>query len=199
MHRGLQMPILECLNIPLIKAPSPPNQRPIAITNPVQTLIAFGPGVVVEVGFDPALFGVPPPPPTITPSDEAASTRPIGAPAPIITEGTLQVTAPIAIIPVLALIDTGASVSCIDDTLAQNLQLPIIDRVPIGGVGGNHILNQYLCKVTIPQLNIARAGTFIGANLASGGQMHRALVGRDFLASMLFVYNGVSGKATLAV
>src|SRR5579872_1427467 len=51
-----------------------------------------------------------------------------------------------SIIQVNALVDTGASESCIDDMLATQLNLPIIDRIPVAGVGGQHEANIYLAQ-----------------------------------------------------
>ena len=162
----------------------------------------------MEIGFDPTLFGFPQSPSgfasdaggNLTPSDIGASFP--DAPTAATAENLPSlVTAPTPpqIMPVLALLDTGASASCIDDSIAQQLNLPVINRVSVGGVGGSHQLNQYLCRISIPQLNFVKTGAFIGAGLAQGGQLHRALIGRDFLANMLLMYDGISGKAKLAV
>jgi len=43
-----------------------------------------------------------------------------------------------------ALIDTGATMSCIDDQLAQQLGLPLINQVQSAGVHGSAPLNVYL-------------------------------------------------------
>src|SRR6266404_5701600 len=52
-----------------------------------------------------------------------------------------------------ALVDTGASESCIDNLLAVELGLPIIDRQPISGIAGTHVVNMYLAQFHIPVLN----------------------------------------------
>jgi predicted aspartyl protease len=97
-----------------------------------------------------------------------------------------------------ALIDTGATMSCIDDQLAQQLGLPLINQVQSPGVHGSAPLNVYLAYLLIPSLSVAQTGEFIGANMAAGGQFHRALLGRTLLQNMLLVYDGRSGSVKLA-
>jgi hypothetical protein len=68
-------------------------------------LVEFGPTLFVDIGFDPAY-------------QPAARI----APTPGITK-------------VWALVDTGATMSCIDTQLAATLALPIIDKRSYGGAG----------------------------------------------------------------
>ena len=97
-----------------------------------------------------------------------------------------------------ALIDTGAGDSCIDEDLANELGLPLVDRQTCSGVGGEHELNLYLGHIRIPGQQICW-GRFIGAKLASGRQMHRALIGRAQLVGMILIYDGRTGAVTLSV
>lgn len=97
------------------------------------------------------------------------------------------------------LIDTGAYQSCIDEQLAQQLQLPLVNQQVASGVGGQITLNVYLAYIAIPALGQTQAGMFTGALLAAGGGHHRALLGRTLLADMLLVYDGKSGSVKLAV
>jgi hypothetical protein len=97
-----------------------------------------------------------------------------------------------------ALVDTGASQSCIDDALAVQLNLPIVDRQKIAGVGGNHEVNMYLAQVHVPPLNFVINGSFAGVNLIGGGQQHHALIGRTFLQSFTMIYEGRTGTVTLS-
>ena len=192
MRAGSRMPILECFALPFIQPSTQPSQPPQILGTPNQHLIASGLCVVIEVGFDPALFGAVAPVPVSSgpPGVSPPSNLPTGnLPTPPIQQ----------VCSVLALIDTGASNSCIDEGLAQQLNLPLINKIPVGGVGGSHILNQYLCRLVIPQLNFSRAGAFIGVHLAQGGQMQQALIGRDFLSQMILIYDGIRGRTTLAV
>jgi hypothetical protein len=76
----------------------------------------------------------------------------------------------------LALLDTGASDSCIDQGLADYLSLPLVDRWRAGGVGGSHEMNVYLAALTIPTLGITKNGLFMAVRLAESGQTHKVLI-----------------------
>lgn len=93
-----------------------------------------------------------------------------------------------------ALIDTGASASCIDEGLAQRLGLTVIDRRQVGGVAGTQLHNVYLALVVIPALNLQNLGPFIGVNLRG---LHKIIVGRDFLVHTVLIYDGLTGSITL--
>lgn len=97
-----------------------------------------------------------------------------------------------------ALIDTGASESCIDNELAKSLGLTQIDVITIAGVGGPQDHPVYLCSILIPSLNLAQYGRFAGVNLALGGQTHKVLLGRTFLNGTIMIYDGIRGQVTLA-
>lgn len=97
-----------------------------------------------------------------------------------------------------ALVDTGASECCMDNLLATQLNLPIIDERPIGGVGGRHMANMYLAQVRVPSLNFVVYGAFAGVHLAEGGQVHRALIGRTFLRAFRMTYNGITGTVVVS-
>ncbi|WP_040566083.1 aspartyl protease family protein [Magnetospirillum molischianum] len=97
-----------------------------------------------------------------------------------------------------ALLDTGAAESCIDDSLARSINLPIIDRVMVSGVGGATEVNVYLAHIVVPAIGYIQWGRFAGALLTNGGQVHRALIGRTLLRDVLVVYDGREGKVKLA-
>lgn len=96
-----------------------------------------------------------------------------------------------------ALVDTGALQSCIDAGLAQELQLPLVDRVQVSGVGGTHSLNAYLAQISVPSLKRTIFGTFAGVQLEAGGQVHRVLIGRTFLQHCMLVYDGSAGNVVI--
>jgi len=98
---------------------------------------------------------------------------------------------------VRALVDTGASESCIDSLLAAQLKLPVVDRRQIAGAGGAHTVNVHLAQVRVPLLNKTILGYFTAVHLAAGGQMHRALIGRTFLKHFTMVYEGRTGTVTI--
>lgn len=97
-----------------------------------------------------------------------------------------------------ALVDTGATESCIDNKLAEELGLPVIDEMDMSGVGGMRKHNVYLASVSIPDLEFLQYGRFAGVDLRDGGQEHQALLGRTFLQNVILIYDGLRAQVTLA-
>ena len=100
----------------------------------------------------------------------------------------------------LALIDTGASTTCIDEQAANSLHLPTVDVVNVATASQAFAqLNVYPIRIEIIgatqpiNLDLPRA---IGAPLAAQDLL--LLVGRDVLQHCTLFYNGV-GEITLAV
>jgi predicted aspartyl protease len=137
-------------------------------TNGPQLLTQYGPTLFVDIGFDPTFR---PDAPTI--------------PAP-------------GLKGIEALVDTGASISCIDNILAASLNLPVIDRRPISGVHGCADANVYLAQVRVPGLEFTIYGEFIGVDLQAGGQWHKALIGRTFLRHFTMTYEGRTGTVIIS-
>jgi len=98
-------------------------------------------------------------------------------------------------VPINALVDTGATESCIDSTLAMNLNLPIADRRTVSGVHGAGEVNVHIGQIHIPSLAFTLYGPFAAVDLAAGGQSHLALIGRTFLAHFKMFYDGRTGTA----
>lgn len=96
-----------------------------------------------------------------------------------------------------ALIDTGATYSCIDADLAMQLELPIVDQQRYGGIGGEVELNIHLAQIRARSLNFTLHGRFAAVKLAAGGQRHTVLIGRDFLRHFQMHYDGLSGSVIL--
>lgn len=97
------------------------------------------------------------------------------------------------------LIDTGASVTCIDQEAATRAGLAIVDSGPMhSATHANEIVPIYAGRLNIQGLagNIDSKRAF-GANLAS--QELIILVGRDVLASCIFVYNGVDSSFSISL
>jgi len=130
-------------------------------------LMAKGPTMIVDIGFDPKY-------------NSAAPSVPIAG------ERGIE-----------ALVDTGATESCIDTQLATKLNLPVIDRQPIGGIGGKMMANIYLAQLYIPALNYVIYGNFAGVELVAGGQIHKALIGRTFLRNFTMTYSGPTGDVKI--
>lgn len=106
----------------------------------------------------------------------------VAVPAPLVAE---------------ALIDTGASVTCIDDDLARRLQLPVIDRMTMTSAShAAHPANVYPIRVEFTGLGLERTvNKAMGAVLAPQGV--QMLIGRDLLAEAVFIYNGREGEFTI--
>ncbi|MYC31119.1 MAG: hypothetical protein F4X65_13680 [Chloroflexi bacterium] len=96
-----------------------------------------------------------------------------------------------------ALVDTGAMESCIDSSLASELNLLVVDRQTIAGVGGSQNVNVYAAQLYIPSLNYVIYGNFCGVHLAEGLQPHLALIGRTFLRNHTLFYDGRTGVVQL--
>jgi len=96
-----------------------------------------------------------------------------------------------------ALVDTGSGECCIDDMLATQLNLPRVDRRPVGGIGGKMMANVYLAQIRVPSLDFIVYGRFAGVHLRAGGQIHQALIGRTFLRYFNMSYDGLTGKVKL--
>jgi hypothetical protein len=131
-------------------------------------LVLIGPTLLVDIGFD-------------------QDYRPGPAAKPVLGITGIQ-----------ALVDTGATESCIDNLVGHDLGLPVVDRRPIAGVHGSKPANIYLAQVHVPSLSFTIYGFFAGVDLAAGGQIHRALIGRTFLRNFTMVYEGGTGTVTLS-
>jgi len=133
-----------------------------------EVLILLGPTIAVDIGFDP----------TFDPT-KPASPKP-------------------GLSGLKALIDTGASISCIDSLLAAQLGLPISDRRFTSGAHGAKEVNFHLAQIHVPSLHHTIYGQFAAVDLIAGGQQHHALLGRTFLYQFQMTYDGMTGAVTLS-
>ena len=97
-----------------------------------------------------------------------------------------------------ALVDTGATHSCVDSVLALSISLPVVGRARIAGVGGQSEVNEHLAQIEIPALDFTVYRIFDGVHLRSGGIPYAALLGRDFLQHVTLVYNGRTGSVVIS-
>jgi hypothetical protein len=133
-----------------------------------ELLTSHGPTLFVDIGFDPSF-------------------------------DPKQIHPPVAAInQIWALVDTGAAESCIDSLLATQLNLPIVDRRPVSGAHGTKDVNIHLCQIYVPSLKRTIFGAFAAVDLAAGGQIHKALIGRTFLQHHTMVYEGLTGAVTIS-
>ena len=100
--------------------------------------------------------------------------------------------------PVPALIDTGATYSCIDSALAEDLDLPIIGRAKVAGAHGIGEVNEHLAQIYVPGLGLTIHGAFDGVHLRAGGMPHDVLLGRSFLQRVTMHYEGATGKVVIS-
>ena len=133
-----------------------------------ELLVANGPTLLVEVGFDP-------------------NYRIDSGERPDIPDDLLP-----------ALVDTGALESFIDAELAQELGLFVAEQGRVAGVGGITNADIYMGQIYVPALNWTIYGRFAGARLQAGRQPYYALIGRTFLQNFTLVYAGRSGAVTLS-
>lgn len=168
-------PIANCGFPPLVLVPG--STPPRFITGR-DLLVMKGPTVGVEIGFNQAFFHADP-----AVVQEAIASVHAQPPAQLLD----------------ALIDTGATESCIDEDLAKELQLPLIDRAKGSGIGGTEDFSIYLGYIRIAALGFVQFGRFMGVKLRAGQQPHQALLGRSMLKDMLLVYDGRDGSVRLAI
>ncbi|MBI2823099.1 MAG: retropepsin-like domain-containing protein [Planctomycetia bacterium] len=115
--------------------------------------------------------------------------------APLLERGE-AVPAPIS---GFALLDTGASNTCIDDAAAKKLGLPVIDVAKLTSASHSDTpVNVYPAHIELlAGANIAfDVDRAMGAALDCQGLL--VLIGRDFLQSCTLFYNGPAGQITLS-
>ena len=100
--------------------------------------------------------------------------------------------------PLLALVDTGASVSCVDSRLARGLRLPVAGSQVMAGAHGAETVDFYRAQIYVPDLDFVIDGHLPSANLIAGKQPYFALLGRDFLSNFTMVYEGGTGLVTIS-
>jgi hypothetical protein len=87
-----------------------------------------------------------------------------------------------------AMIDTGASDTCIDYRIAHALKLRQIDQRTIGTVGGPIQDAVFLGVLEIPQLGFKRLDRFFAPKIERIN--YSVLIGRSVLKEFLFTYDG---------
>lgn len=97
-----------------------------------------------------------------------------------------------------ALLDTGASRTCVDRDVIQRLNIPSIGIERVYTPQGSEEQYKYPVRVSFPGTPLPSVdfGSAYGATLKEQGII--ALIGRDLLAHFVFTYNGPGGFITLA-
>jgi len=101
-----------------------------------------------------------------------------------------------------ALIDTGATRTCADESALSHLGINPIGLVAMGTAGGPTQCSLFPARLWFPSLNLgADFDSLVGVNLQGQvilGQQLTVLIGRDVLSRGLLVYSGSGGFFTLA-
>ena len=95
-----------------------------------------------------------------------------------------------------ALIDTGASLTAVDEEVCRQLGLQPTGIVNISHANGSTPRNTYPIQIIfpgtpLPSLLLASA---LSVDLSCGTPRHIALLGRDLLSNLRMVYNGPVGR-----
>jgi len=100
--------------------------------------------------------------------------------------------------PGVALIDTGASISAIDEQIAKDLRIPVVDRGRMSSASRESTpCNLYPVEFTIGNTIVVQVPRAMGAVIRQKGFI--AIIGRDILQSCTLIYNGPLGTVTLAM
>ena len=96
------------------------------------------------------------------------------------------------------MIDTGASVTAVEESVLLALGLLATDIVETTVPGGQSLQPLYACDVSFPGTPIPTipVNPVVGIRLA--GLRYFALIGRDLLQQCQLTYNGAEGFWTLA-
>jgi len=101
-----------------------------------------------------------------------------------------------------ALIDTGASRTCVDQAVLSSLMIKPISTVTMFSANGQAIHEICPTKLYFPSLKLSiDFGSVISVNLEGQDILDKpliVLVGRDILSNTLFFYNGSSGLFVFA-
>lgn len=97
-----------------------------------------------------------------------------------------------------ALIDTGASLCAVDQSVVQSLDIPPIGSSTIQTPAGASQRPTYPASLSFPGTTLPNISfvDFIGSPLQASGIV--AIIGRNVLMDFVFVYNGPGGFVSLA-
>jgi Aspartyl protease len=98
----------------------------------------------------------------------------------------------------IALIDSGADMSMIRKELAQQLDLRVVDTSLSYGIHGPRTTPDpvYELRYRVEALGEVMSERFVGVDLMPETPI---ILGREFLANKIMIYDGVVGRVTLAV
>ncbi len=103
---------------------------------------------------------------------------------------------------VIALIDTGASITSIDKNVLNQLGYPPYGTVNLATASGQVTVPLYLVRLilfsNVPDVRariVLDNVTVAAVDLSA--QQYKALIGRDILRNILLIYDGVAGQITI--
>lgn len=76
--------------------------------------------------------------------------------------------------------------------------MPNANNQEHSGANGVFKVNIHAAQIYIPSLNRVIQGRFAGVHLSAGGQLHKALIGREILRHYTLTYEGSTGKVSLS-
>ena len=130
---------------------------------------------------------------------------PPGIAAALVAHG-LPIPAPVT---GLAVIDTGAGVSAVDQSVFPQLGLHPVGTTNLSSAAGTSEREQYPARLVFPSMDslsldlpeatsVDLRGQVIPLGPAGGDRQVIVLAGRDLLAAGVFVWNGIQGTWTFA-
>jgi hypothetical protein len=126
----------------------------------------------------------------------------ITAPLPLVSYLADNDLPPYAVASGMALIDTGAAVSVVDEGVMTSLGIPNIDEVSMQTAHGVAGLRRYNASVSFPGLHLRHAplilapGGFIRTSTTNGPDVIM-LLGRDLLRRLTVTYDGPNSRMTV--
>lgn len=101
----------------------------------------------------------------------------------------------------VALIDTGATNTCVDYTVISSLGVKSVGVINSGTAGGLAQMNLFPARLKFPNENLdleftSCAGVSLDGQAALGLPIV-ALLGRDVLSNFILIYNGPAGMYTI--
>ena len=95
--------------------------------------------------------------------------------------------------PLQAIIDTGASVICVDARVTKRLGLSSVNRKLMQMADGSEVIaTSYLARLTIEDLDFNELVEVYGLPMPQPSR--RVLLGRAFLRSYIITYNGLEER-----
>lgn len=102
-----------------------------------------------------------------------------------------------------ALIDTGATRSCVDNQVISSLSVSPIGITILGTARGRSPHHLYPAKFSFPAMKFEiEFGSVAGVDLTGQGAGNMriiALIGRDVLSRCILIYHGIKGSFSLAL